>query len=259
MPWKHEAVLKRKDVFEIDPRQVEIENGWNPRTDFGGHEDLKRSIIENGVIEPVTVKVVDNRIILIDGERRIRATLAAIGEGHDIKSVPAILARRGISDIEAMIVAVVKNDGKPLTPTEEAEAYRKLISWGLTQSDIAKRIGRSQAHVSQRLQFVDAAPELKTAIDKKQIKQKAARQIIKKSKGDISEQRKGLERSKQGESEGNGFKPMRSDKIEKLLSEYRHTDRGPMNEYAKAFNEGVITGLSMVLYNSPDVKKEWIA
>ena len=256
MPWKNEAVLKRRDVFEIDPRKIDVQDGWNPRTDFSGEAELKLSIIENGVIEPITVKAIGERVVLVDGERRLRATLLAIKEGHEIASVPAMLSRRGISDIEAMFTAIIKNDGKPLSPVEEADAFRRLAAWGVTQADIAKRIGRSQPYVSGRLVLVDAAPEVRKAVSEKKIKVKAAKQIIKKSGGSVERQRQELHDNPR--QTGNGFKPMSAKAIEKLLMEYRGTVTVNMNEYAQAFNKGIIAGLSMTLFNSSEVKKEWI-
>ena len=256
MPWKNEAVLKRRDIFEIDPRKIEVQGGWNPRTDFSGEDELKLSIIENGVLEPLTVKAVGERVILVDGERRLRATLLAIMDGHEIVSVPAMLARRGISDIEAMFTAIIKNDGKPLSPVEEADAFRRLAAWGVTQSDIAKRIGRSQPYVSGRLVLVDAAPEVRKAIAEKKVKIKDASRIIKKSGGSVERQQQELRDNPR--QTGNGFKPMSIKSIERLLGEYRSTDTSTMNTRAQAFNEGIITGLSMVLFNSPEVKNEWI-
>ena len=255
MPWKNEAVLKRRDVFEIDPRKIEVQDGWNPRTDFSGEEELKLSIIENGVLEPLTVKAIGERVILVDGERRLRATLLAITEGHNIVSVPAMLARRGISDVEAMFTALIKNDGKPLSPVEEADAFRRLAAWGVTQADIAKRIGRSQPYVSGRLVLVDAAPEVRQAVAEKKVKIKAATRIIKKSGGSVERQRQELKDNPR--QAGNGFKPMSAKAIEKLVSEYRGAVSFPMNEYGQAFNKGIIAGLSMVLYNSTEVKNEW--
>jgi ParB family chromosome partitioning protein len=255
MPTKHEAILKRRDVYEIDPRGIEVAKGWNPRTDFSGEEELRDSIIENGVVEPLTVRMDDNRIILVDGERRLRATLRAIAEGHEIKSVPAIIARRSISDPEAMILAILKNDGKPLTAAEEAEAFRRLAAWGMNQKDIARRIGRSQPYVSGRLALIDAAPEVREALARKEIKVNAANRIVAKAGGSVERQREELKKTR--ESNGDGFKTMTRPKIEKLIAEYRGVKTDKMNERAVGFNEGVIAGLSMVFFNSPEINPEW--
>jgi ParB/RepB/Spo0J family partition protein len=259
MPWKHEAVLKRRDVFEVDPQAIEVRDGWNPRKDFGGADELKQSIIENGVRVPLTVKVDGERIVLVDGERRLRAVLAAIAEGAEIVSVPAMLSRRGVSDVEAMIDALVKNDGKPLTATEEAEAFRRLAAWGMSQADIARRVGRSQPYVCGRLMLVDAAPEVKSAIDNKEVNIKAAARIVKRSGGSVEAQREGLkqEKEKPGSAEGNGFRPMSARKLEKLLAEYRGVATDHMNEGAKEFQRGVIAGLSMALFNAEEVNPKW--
>lgn len=258
MSWKHEAVLKRRDIFEVDPHQVRVVDGWNPRTDFSGHDELEASIIENGVIEPITVKVVNEKIELVDGERRLRATLSAISHGREIVSIPASLARKGINDIESLFLALIKNDGKPLAPSEEAEAFRRLTAWGMTQADIAKRIGRSQPYVCDRLALIDAAPEVKQAVDKKTITKKTAKRIIKQSAGSVDKQRKGLQYSKDHPEDGNGFKTMPRKAMEKIIAEYRAVDDKALNDAAREFNRGVIAGLSMAFFNSPDIKKEWM-
>lgn len=266
MPWKNDAVLKRRDVFEVDPRAIEIEAGWNPRTDFSGEDELMASIIENGVRVPLTVKAVGDRIVLVDGERRLRATRRAIAEGAGIVSVPAMLSRRGVSDVEALLDSLIKNDGKPLTATEEAEAFRRLSAWGLTQQDIARRVGKSQGYVCGRLALVDAVPEVKEALNKKEITKKDAIKVVKKSQGSVAAQREGLVKAREDRragaasgSGGNGFKPMRADAIEKLIGEYKGVEKAKLNDYARAFNEGIVAGLSMVLFNSPEVKKEWLS
>ena len=88
-----EGFQKRKEFFTVDPKVIVVKNGWNPRTDFSGEEELRDSIIQNGVLIPLRVKKVDNVLELIDGERRLRATHLAIKEGHNIESVPVILER----------------------------------------------------------------------------------------------------------------------------------------------------------------------
>lgn len=189
-----DAVKKRRDVFQVDPREIIVQDGWNPRTDFSGEEDLRDSIIENGVITPLRVKLgSEKQIILVDGERRLRATLRAISEGHDIATVPCLQERTGISDIEALLNAILANQGKPLDPIEEADAFRRLNAWGLTPNQIGKRIGRSGEHIRQRLALVDAAPEIKTAIQQDEISIKQATKIVNKSNGNIQKQKTELQ------------------------------------------------------------------
>jgi ParB family chromosome partitioning protein len=184
-----DAVKTRRDVFQVDPRQIVVQDGWNPRTDFTGEEELRDSIIENGVITPLRVRLdTDKQIILVDGERRLRATLRAIQEGHGIATVPCLQERAGISDVEALLNAIVANQGKPLDPVEEAEAYRRLNAWGLSPAEIGKRIGKSDQLVRQRLSLVDASFEVKSALKSDEISIKTATDIVRESGGDLQQQ-----------------------------------------------------------------------
>jgi ParB/RepB/Spo0J family partition protein len=196
MAIKMDGIVGRGDQYRVDPRIIVVQDGWNPRTDFSGQDELKLSIIENGVRQPLRVKKQDNRIILIDGERRLRATLQAIAEGHAIESVPAIFERNGVNDIEAMFTALITNEGKPLDPVEEATAFYRLQNWGVSVGDIARRMGKSESHVRNRLALVDAAPELKAAIQAKQVGTVDAVKIVKESGGNIEAQTKAIPEAK---------------------------------------------------------------
>jgi ParB-like chromosome segregation protein Spo0J len=158
-----------------------------------------------------------------------------------------MLSRRGVSDVEAMIDTLVKNDGKPLTAGEEAEAFRRLSAWGMSQADIARRIGRSQPYVCGRLMLVDAAPEVKAAVERKEVKIKQAQDIVKKSGGSVEKQREGLARAKENPEDGNGHKRMSRRDLEKLIAEHRAIPVETMNDAAREFNKGFIAGLSVAL------------
>lgn len=189
MAIKHEAIINRgATIYNVDPRKIIVEDGWNPRTDFSGEGELKDSIIQNGVKRSLLVKKVDDRIILRNGERRLRATLKAISEGHDIKSVPCKFQDRNISDAESFFESMIADDGVRLNPVEEAEGYRKLRAWGLSVADIARRMGKSNVHIYRRLTLVDASEELKSEIRDRNITLGDAEKVIKESKGSIEGQ-----------------------------------------------------------------------
>jgi ParB family chromosome partitioning protein len=189
-----EGVGARKDYYHVDPLRIIVKDGWNPRTDFSGEEDLMASIIENGVQVPLRVRrgLDDTEIVLIDGERRLRAVLRALDEGNEIKSVPCIFERTGISDTEALLMSLITNQGKPLDATEEAGAFRRFVNWGMTVQDIAKRIGKSAEFVRQRLTLVDAAPAVKTAVKNGEISIAQGVSIVKESHGDPDQQQVAL-------------------------------------------------------------------
>lgn len=191
--------VETRKFYGIDPREIIVEAGWNPRTDFSGEEELIQSIIENGVKRPVILKRnAEDRYVLVDGERRLRATLKAIAMGHDIKSIPAILESPKISQTESLFDAIIANDGKPFDPLEEGEAFRRLVAWGNKVSDIAKRLGKSVTHVQGRIDLSNASPVLKDAVKEKRVNVSLATQIQKKSKGDESIQRDLTEKASTG-------------------------------------------------------------
>ena len=249
MAVTHEGILGRSDLFKVDPRTIKIDKNWNPRTDYGDMDELMASIIANGVVVPITVRKVKDDLFLVDGERRLRATLAAIGNGNEIKSIPARIARNGISDTEAMFFAIASNDGKPLLPSEEAAAYQRLRNWGMSVAEIAKRIGRTDVHIYNRLKLVDAAPEVKVAVDTKQIGVTEARNIVTESAGDIEKQKAKLAKTKERQENAAPKCMNRKDVMETL--ENVHSVK-PTNERTEQLLLGVKVGLWMVLNDEDD-------
>lgn len=239
MAIDHEGIEGRDNLYKVNPRFIKVKDGWNPRTDFSGEDDLMKSIIENGVLQPLKVKKVDGDIILIDGERRLRATLRAIAEGNDIATVPCTFARKEMSDIEALCFAIIANDGKRLDPVEEAEAFNRLRGWGLKPVAIAQKLGKSDVFVYKRLILVDASPELKEEIKAKGINLAEAEKIIKQSKGSIEKQRESITGRR---------KSMRTKQIEELYAEKETLAKQDYEDYAeKRYYQGMVDALKAVL------------
>jgi len=176
-----EAVVGRSDLLKIDPKEIKIQDGWNPRAEFGDIQTLANDIKENGLLVPIRIKRVGDDLVVVDGERRMRAVKLLLEQGVEIKAVPAMLIS-GKGDSELMFEALSTNTGKPLTFSEEAEAFRRLVAWGVTQSDIARRIGRDPAYVSARMTFVNnATPEVKQAVAENKISKSTAMAIANKN------------------------------------------------------------------------------
>lgn len=143
----------------------------NLRVALGDVTELAASIKALGVLEPLIVSwlppagdpkaspIDSDTYTLVVGHRRLAATKLA---GNTL--VPAII--RQITErarVEAMLVENLQRED--LTPLEEAEGYRRLTELGgIGQADLAKRIGRSQAHVSKRLSLLKLPGEVRTAI-----------------------------------------------------------------------------------------------
>ncbi len=195
----HSAVLGRTDTYKVNPTEVIIVDGWNPRSSFDATklDELKESIKELGVIVPIRVKINnDGKMILIDGERRLRATLLAIADGADIVSIPAIVERKAMNEIDMMILAMTANTGEPLTMVEEAQAIKKLLAYGLTQKDIATKLGKSIATINNRIQLLDASPELLEELENNKVSFSDVKKIVKDSDG-IESQKEALQQVKE--------------------------------------------------------------
>lgn len=173
------GVVGRTEMLKVDPRSVVIRDGWNPRQHLQ-LDDLIESIRANGVMMPIRVrKGPDNALILIDGERRLRSCLALIAQGEEIVSIPALLEHFRATYADLLVSTLVSNQGLPLDPLEEAEGLRRLIFYGMEQTDIAKRIGRSQGYVSQRLLLLQAETPVRESLQAGDVTKADVIEIIK--------------------------------------------------------------------------------
>ncbi|MBU2249689.1 MAG: ParB N-terminal domain-containing protein [Gammaproteobacteria bacterium] len=239
MAIKHGAILGRSDIYNVDPKQIKVQDGWNPRTDFSDEEELMKSIIENGVTKVLEVRKIGEDIVLVAGERRLRATLRAIKEGYNIVSIPCKFTRKDISDSEAFILTMIENEGKRLNPIEEAEGFQRLRNWGFPVSAIAKRFGKNPVSIYRRLLLIDASEELKQEIKEKKINITEAEKIIKESSGSIDVQNKKTKAVR---------KSMRMPDIKNLLKEKEaKKDSLFESQEERAFNDGAIWALKKVM------------
>ena len=128
-------------------------NPWQPRLELhpAELEELVASIHAHGVIQPVIVAsgATADTFYLIAGERRWRAAGLA-----GLASIPAIL--KEVTSQQMLELALVENVVRSdLSPLEEAQAYRQLIEdFGLTQQEVANRVGRARVTVANTLQIV---------------------------------------------------------------------------------------------------------
>lgn len=185
------------NLFYFKPEKIKIVPGWNGRTDFSDLEELKSSIKEVGVLDPLIVrKTSENMIELVAGERRLRSVLELNKDGCSIASVPVIVRSSRINKIDLYIESVTENTGKPLAPIEEANSFKRLIAWGLTRQEISIKCGRSISHVRNRLELSDAVPAVKKAVQEKAITAGSAQKIVKESGGSVEKQVEKLEEVK---------------------------------------------------------------
>jgi ParB family chromosome partitioning protein len=122
-------------------------------------EELAASISEHGVLQPVLVSRAAAGWTLIAGERRLRAA-----EMAGLDRVPVVV--RNASEREQLALALVENlQRADLNALEEANAFRQLISeFGLTQEEVATRVGRSRPAVANTLRLLDTDPQVQAAV-----------------------------------------------------------------------------------------------
>ncbi len=151
-------------------------NPYQPRTEFdpASLEDLKNSILEKGVIQPVTVRRTGTGYQLISGERRVRAARDA-----GLQQVPAYVIR--VKDDEEMLeLALIENlQREDLNPIEIATSYRRLIDdCGLTQELVSKKVGKDRSTVTNFLRLLKLPEPIQTAVRKGEVSGGHARALL---------------------------------------------------------------------------------
>ncbi len=162
-----EAEIKRDDGESIDilakiPTNNIVPNPYQPRTNFepGALDELKNSILENGLIQPITVRRVDKHFELISGERRLRAS-----KELGLKDIPAYVIK--VDTKEAMLaLSLIENvQREDLNPIEIATTYRKLmVECSLSQEEIAVRVGKERSTVTNSMRLLKLPNKIQQAL-----------------------------------------------------------------------------------------------
>ena len=154
-----------------------IPNRNQPRQEFNPDQmdELTSSIKENGILQPITVRELNNgNFELIAGERRLRAAKDA-----GLETVPVYILSVD-ADVEMMEYALVENIQRvDLSPLEEAEGYAILSGkYDLSQDEIAKRVGKSRPTIANALRLLKLPPEIKSSLKSGKITAGHARAIL---------------------------------------------------------------------------------
>src|SRR5262252_7724235 len=149
-------VAEKEHVHEVSLASI-IPSPLQPRKDFPREalQELVDSIRQHGIIQPLIVRPIDGRHELIAGERRWRAAQEA-----GLTEVPVIV--RYATDLEVLELSLIENlQREDLNPIEEAQGYARLANeFGMRQEDIALKVGRSRAAVSNALRLLDLHPQV---------------------------------------------------------------------------------------------------
>jgi ParB family chromosome partitioning protein len=160
-------------------REIEIDlirpGHEQPRTTFDQAklEELAQSIRTTGVIQPLLVRPVGGLFELVAGERRWRAAQLA-----GLARVPSIV--RDIPDDKVLELALIENIQRAeLNAVEEANAYKRLIdSLGLTQDEVARRVGRDRTFVTNYLRVLKLPRDIQELIEAEKVSFGHARALL---------------------------------------------------------------------------------
>lgn len=168
--------MKRSnEIIEIPIEDI-VANPDQPRQIFDeeGIQELSESIKAFGVLQPISVRQVENKYELIMGERRLRASSTA-----GLKSVPAIVIDS--STTASAFMALIENLQRvDLNFVEEAEGFRRLIEeHDMSQKDVAARVGKNQSTISNKLRILKLSPKVRDKIVHSGLSERHARALLK--------------------------------------------------------------------------------
>ena len=176
-----DAEIKRDDGESIDilakiPTNNIVPNPYQPRTNFepGALDELKNSILENGLIQPITVRRVDKHFELVSGERRLRAS-----KELGLKDIPAYVIK--VDTKEAMLaLSLIENvQREDLNPIEIATTYRKLmVECDLSQEEIAIKVGKERSTITNSMRLLKLPYKIQQALISGTISAGHARAIL---------------------------------------------------------------------------------
>ncbi len=168
---KSENIISDIPIIKIRPNKAQ------PRKQFNEDElsALSRSIAENGILQPLTVrKASSTEFELIAGERRLRAAILA-----GMKRVPCIIVK--CSDKESAVYALLENlQRADLGIFEEARGISRLIRrYGLTQEQAAAKLGKTQSTIANKLRLLKLSNEEQEWIESAGLSERHARALLK--------------------------------------------------------------------------------
>jgi ParB family chromosome partitioning protein len=175
------ALLSSDRTIDLgaEPTEVDVDaivpGPMQPRTHFdeGSLEGLADSIRSHGIVQPLLVRRQDERYELIAGERRWRAARLA-----GLTKVPVVV--RDVPDKDLLEIALIENiQRENLNAIEEAQAYKRLIETvGLTQEELAARVGRDRSYITNYLRLLKLPEDLQKLVVEGRLSTGHARTIL---------------------------------------------------------------------------------
>ncbi len=168
------AVAKREGVSLVAVADIHP-NPNQPRRHFAeaALEELAKSIVRHGVIQPIVLRPYEGKYQIVAGERRWRAAQRA-----QIHQIPALV--RSLTDAETLEIALIENiQRQDLNPIEEAEAYKRLSDeFGHSQAALANIVEKSRSHVANMMRLLELPVLLRDMVIEGQLQMGHARALL---------------------------------------------------------------------------------
>jgi len=152
-----------------------IPNRFQPRLTFDEEalNELAASIKEHGIIQPLILRDLGNKYEIIAGERRYKASQLA-----GVLEVPAVIGQ--MDDQTSAELALIENiQRKDLSAIEEAKSYKKILDMGgFTQEELAKRMGKGQSTIANKMRLLTLTNEVQAALMNNLISERHARCLL---------------------------------------------------------------------------------
>jgi ParB family transcriptional regulator, chromosome partitioning protein len=165
---------KEETVQEISLKELRP-NPYQPRKTFQQEaiDELKASILEHGILQPLVVRKSIKGYEIVVGERRFRAAKEA-----KLATVPAVV--RELTEQQMMELAVLENlQREDLNPIEEGQAYQTLMDkLKFTQEEVAKRLGKSRPHVANHIRLLSLPAKIQELISNGKISMGHGRALL---------------------------------------------------------------------------------
>jgi len=170
------------DASSVSAREIKLiavqkvmHNSLQPRLEYEPEklEELKNSIREKGVLQPILVRHKNDGYEVVAGERRLRAA-----QSLGLEEIPALI--KDVSDEEALVLALIENiQREELNPIEEGKAYKRLMDeFHLNQEQVADAVGKERPTVSNILRLLKLPQAVQDAVAKKMISMGHARTLL---------------------------------------------------------------------------------
>jgi ParB family chromosome partitioning protein len=166
----------KKNLHEVDVGIIDP-NPFQPRMDMDSEafEELKKSVREKGIIQPIAIRnTINGRYQLIAGERRLKAAIAV-----GLKWIPAYILNV-TSDEDMLEMALIENvQREHLNPIDLANGYQRLIDeLKLTQEEVAEKIGKDRATVANMIRLLKLPDKIQDSLKRAEIREGHARALL---------------------------------------------------------------------------------